>query len=100
MLAPSSRINKISIIQWPYQGIYYWDKKGRFKEFYHLGLKDCFSEVDLITQKDLDFLGKKLYYRLFQGFLDLREQVRSASFSKSKLKKEKIEKLKGLGYLD
>jgi membrane-anchored protein YejM (alkaline phosphatase superfamily) len=99
-LKPSSNINKISVLQWPYQMIFSWDKKNQFSELYHLEKNDGFSCEDQISRNQLDKLGKKLYFRFYQEVVNFKKKLSSMKPSKRKIKKEKLEKLKGLGYLN
>jgi membrane-anchored protein YejM (alkaline phosphatase superfamily) len=98
-LQPSSNINKISVLQWPYQMIFYWDKKNQFKELYHLEKNKGFALEDQFKRNQLDKAGKKLYFRFYQDVVNIKKNL-SKRKPKGKIKKEKLDKLKGLGYLN
>lgn len=101
VLEPSSRINKISVIHWPYQGIYYWDKKGSFKEFYDLEQDDSFSQDRQVSKGQLNPKDKKVYYRCFRDFVEMKKNIPARKRkNQRKIDKEKLKKLKGLGYLN
>ena len=98
---PPGKKHKFSIIQWPFQCIYYLEnRKVAKKEHYNLGLSQSFSERDAIHEDTIQ-KGYLSYYLAFQReFKQVREIFPLANIAPKELGKKDLERLKALGYVD
>ena len=97
---PGSKTNKISIIKWPYQGIYYWKNNSRNKELYNLILDDSFSPMAQIDRKNLISAEREFFSFFLSDSLRQKKKIGQQKFGKRNINREKLEKLKRLGYVN
>lgn len=99
--APSAKTNKLSIIKWPYQAIFYL-KKNRLKkhEVYNFALSQSFTQSDALQEEVIRKTASQ-YHRLFQRKFNQFRHIFSPSTSDREITDKKVlEKLKALGYVD
>lgn len=99
---PPVKRHKLSIIQWPFQCIYYLaDRKVQKKEYFNLDLSQSFSEKNAIHENSIqkgymsDYLAFQREFRQIKEIFDLADRQHS-----SRLDEKDLEKLKALGYID
>ncbi len=97
---PGSKTNKISIIKWPYQGIYYWKNNSRNKELYNLILDDSFSPMAQIDRKNLISAEREFFSFFLSDSLQQKKKIGQQKFEKRNINRKKLEKLKRLGYIN
>jgi hypothetical protein len=97
---PNTRFSKISIINWPYQGIFYWNGKTQFKEFYNIQQKKSFNQKDQIEIKKLTKIEKNIYSRFLKESFEYKKKINSLDLGKSRLNHKKLKQLKQLGYFN
>ena len=96
-----SKMNKLSIIKWPFQCILYLEeRKVQKRELYNLNLSQSFSDRDAVHE-DTIRKGYLSYYLAFlKEFRQMREILALADIPQKRLDKKDLEKLKALGYID
>jgi len=99
---PAANLNKISIIKWPYQGIFYLEQDTLKKhELYNLESSLSFNERDVILKNDKIRKNSMRSYRYIQKkFNQVKRVLSQSSNRKNSLDEEKKQKLKSLGYID
>jgi len=99
--APSAKTNKLSIIKWPYQAIFYLEKdKMEKSEFYNFALSQSFNQSDAFQEEIIRKTARQ-YHRLFQRkFNQFRHIFSSSAPGRKIIDKKVLEKLKALGYVD
>jgi hypothetical protein len=97
---PSSIKNKFSIIQQPYQGIFYLDGNLIIKrEFYNLSISQSFNPLDQIFEENLvkgEVRISNLFCKEVQKFRDIFDLNKN---KKTRHNHRNMDKLKALGYL-
>jgi arylsulfatase A-like enzyme len=99
--APSAKTNKLSIIKWPYQAIFYLEKdRLKKREIYNFALSQSFTQGDALPEQVIRNTASQ-YHRLFQRKFNRFRRIFSPSkASPETTDKEMLEKLKALGYVD
>lgn len=97
---PSTRIQKLSIIKWPHQAIFYWNHgQLKKKEFYNLLLSQSFSERDAIEEEVIRKNSKQVHELFQKKWLKLKD-IFSLTYPQRKTSdRETLEHLKTLGYV-
>jgi hypothetical protein len=98
---PSTGINKLSIIKWPYQAIFYFEQERQKKhEFYNLALSQSFCEKDVFHEEIIRKNSKQDYEIIQKKFKQLMVNLSSPSVHKKISDKKMIEKIRALGYIN
>jgi len=95
--APSAKTNKLSIIKWPYQAIFYLEKDRLKKhEVYNFALSQSFTQSDALQEEIFQKTANQ-YHRLFQRKFNQFRHIFSPSTSGREITDKKgLEKLKAL----
>jgi len=99
--APSAKTNKLSIIKWPYQAIFYLEKdRLKKREVYNFALSQSFTQSDALQEEVIRKTASH-YHSIFQKKFNRFRRIFSPSKSgRETADKEMLEKLKALGYVD
>jgi len=99
--SPGTKLSKLSIIKWPYQGIFYLEQDiNRKSEFYNLNSSLSFSERDAIPDDEIKKKSVRSYRRIQRKFNQTKRVISRSSQRKESLDIQKKEKLRSLGYVD
>ena len=96
----SSRKNMLSLIKWPYQRVYYFNRdKLEKSESYDLSLFSSYSEEEKID--DAFIRNSKEDHKVFEERFDEFRRIFSlVSEAKGNIDKKSLEKIKALGYVN
>jgi hypothetical protein len=98
---PSTKLSKLSIIKWPFQGIFYLEQGiNKKSEFYNLNSSLSYSEGDAIPDDEIRKNSGQCYRHIQKRFNQVKSVISHSSDRKDSLDKEKKQKLRSLGYLD
>ena len=99
--APSAKTNKLSIIKWPYQAIFYLEEdRLKKREVYNFALSQSYTQSDALQEEVIRKTANH-YHKIFQRHFKHFRRIFSPSASSKKITdKEMLEKLKALGYVD
>ena len=98
---PSTKLSKLSIIKWPYQGIFYLEHDiNKKREFYNLDSSLSFSERDAILDDEIKKNAGRSYRHIQKKFNQVKSVFSQSSNRKNSLDVQKKEKLRSLGYVD
>lgn len=99
--SPSTKLSKLSIIKWPYQGIFYLEQDiNRKSEFYNLNSSLSFSEKDAILDDEIRKNSVRSYRYIQRKFNQIKRVISGFSRRKESLDVERKQKLRSLGYVD
>lgn len=99
--SPHTKLSKLSIIKWPYQGIFYSEQGVHKKsEFYNLDSSLSFSERDAIPDEEIRKNSVRSYRHIQKKFNQVKSVLSHPSNHKNSLDIQKKQKLKSLGYVD
>jgi len=99
--SPHTKLSKLSIIKWPYQGIFYSEQGVHKKsEFYNLDSSLSFSERDAIPDEEIRKNSVRSYRHIQKKFNQVKSVLSHSSNHKNSLDIQKKQKLKSLGYVD
>jgi membrane-anchored protein YejM (alkaline phosphatase superfamily) len=98
---PPAKRHKLSIINWPFQCIFYMDQgQIQKREFYNLALSQSFSDKDAISADTMS-KASPIHDLTFQRiFNEIRETFYPAEKPDKSLGNRDLEMLKALGYID
>jgi hypothetical protein len=98
---PSTKLSKVSIIKWPYQGIFSLEQNiNKKSEFYNLNSSLSFSEGDAILGDEIRKNSGRSYRHIQRKFNQIKRAISRSAQRKESLDLEKKQKLRSLGYLD
>jgi len=99
--SPGTELSKLSIIKWPYQGIFYLEQDIiRKSEFFNLNSSLSFSERDAILDDEIKKNSVRSYRYIQRKFNQIKRVISCSSQRKELLDVEKKQKLRSLGYVD
>jgi hypothetical protein len=96
---PNCKSNKISVIRWPFQGIYYWKKGWQSRELYDLQQSESFSPWNQITKKNLSPNQKDFFSFFIKESNRFKNKINTMKVDDRSMNRRKLENLKRLGYL-
>ena len=99
--APSAKTNKLSIIKWPYQAIFYLEKdRVKKREVYNLALSQSFTQNDSLQEEVIREAASR-YHSFFEKRFNRFRRIISYPIPDQKTAdKRRLEGLKALGYVD
>lgn len=98
--APESMNDKLSVIRWPYQGIFYLDEKGRLseKEIYNIALSQSFNHKDAFYQEVVKKNSIGHYKTFLREFAGLKKAFNRGSVKRMLADNQAMDRLSALGY--
>lgn len=97
---PGAKTNKISVIKWPYQGIYYWTNKTQIKELYNLNQNESFSSLAQIDQENSKAAAGQFFSLFLSKSLQYKKRISQLRTVKRHPDRKKLENLRRLGYIN
>lgn len=92
--------NKISLIQWPHQGICNWTATQQSNELYDLGPNNCFSQENQIDQSVLPSRARRFFSLFLKRSQKIKREIQRAAPAGKNIDRRKLKKLKALGYIN
>lgn len=96
---PNCKSNKIAFIQWPFQGIYYWNEGFQTRELYNLGQSKSFSASDQISRKNFTRKENSFFSLFINQSIQLKNKISSIKPDDQNINRKKLENLRRLGYI-
>ncbi len=92
--------NKISLIKWPFQGIFNWINTEQSSELYNLELSNSFSANHQIEKENFSKKTKQFFSFFIKESLEQKKRILLSKSTNRNIDRQKIEKLKRLGYIN
>ncbi|MBN1221734.1 MAG: sulfatase [Candidatus Aminicenantes bacterium] len=97
---PSAGIHKISIIKWPFQGIFnFSDGRLESREYYNLDISPSFYTRDAIDDETMTEASREYAETFIQKIRQMSGILRVPGIRSKDLGEKEMEKLRALGYI-
>jgi hypothetical protein len=99
--APESLNDKLSVIRWPYQGIFYLDEMGCLsqKEIYNIAMSQSFNYKDAFYQEVVKKNSIAHYKAFLKEFAGLKKAFKRGSAKRMLADNQAMDRLSALGYI-